>query len=205
LHEKYEPRWTFRGIHDGIRTRSARTSRGLRRSHHLHGWHDFHGHRKRCVQRSWRRPKDAKGGRPGGACSSRGACARRTRSGRRACGSGVGCNQNVRGWHDLHGRRKGCVQRSWRRSERDARRGLGYRRPCGDGAQGDDSAHRNDGAQGGDSVHRDGRQYRPDGSDRQVQGRDLFEVAAPLRHVLEPRRRCGVADRSVARGGWWQP
>ena len=44
-----------------------------------------------------------------------------------------------------------------------------------------------------------GRQHRPDRCDRQVQGRNLLQVAAPQRDLLEPRRGRRMVDcRSVA-------
>ena len=46
-------------------------------------------------------------------------------------------------------------------------------------------------------AHGGREQHRSDGSDREVQGWYLFQVAAPLRDVFEPRRRRRMADRSV--------
>ena len=49
-------------------------------------------------------------------------------------------------------------------------------------------------------AHRNGEQHGPHRSHRQVQGWDLFQVAAPLRDLFEPRRRGRMAEGSITTG-----
>jgi hypothetical protein len=133
------------------------------------------------MQQPRRRQKGAKdhGGRGSGACCGSTCSRSATRTGRGTRSTrnpGYGCNQNLQGRHHDHGHRKRCLQRPWRRLKGIAeqiRLGL----DCG--------------------TRDNGRQHRCDRSDRQVQGWDLLEVAAPFGHVFEPRRSRRVADRSV--------
>ena len=128
-----------------------------------------------------------------------------SRSTRRSCGRRI---ENLRRRHDLELDRQRHLQRSWRSAKGgESQAGHcgcdGHARHTGSCCSGSRGASRracsvHDRRQviDSDQVSADhGRQqHRPDRCDGEVQGRHLFQVHAPQRHLLQSRRRCRVVD-----------
>ena len=123
-----------------------------------------------------------------------------------AAPAATGCSHHLQGRHDLHLHRQGHLQRSRRRAEGLEEQACGgsHRRcprgGCLGACCGSAGRYRGRTGPGNDSDrvevgadHRR-RQYQPDGRDGEVQGRHLFEVAAPQRNVFQSRRRRRMAD-----------
>ncbi len=187
----------------------------LDRTNDLHGRHHLDGYRPWCLQRSWRRAKSGEVGRgrkhhgdcPCGECAgsgSRGAVRMHRLSAPTTCTDGTTSTATGRGACSGHG----GVQKAAKAARPQAPRRLPLQR-----VRRQRPPRRRQHLQVGyhgakdhccevGTGRRDGalRQYRPHRRHGQVQGRDLFEVQASHRDLLEARRRRQWLD-----GSQWRP